>query len=466
MGDAFVNSPAGPEKQGGAARFTRARLLLKCNTSVFQETPDDSGGPVQHRNAGSQALEYKALQGSPDDAGATGAPAASAASSEIAPGLKSAEAIVSTVTQRHGASNGAPPVSRRAVAPTDGEGRDGIYGALDLGTNNCRLLLARPSRRGFRVVDAFSRIIRLGEGVSQSGRLSDAAMERTFDALKVCAAKMERARVHRSRLVATEACRIAENGVAFLADVRTRLGLDIEVLTPEIEARLAVSGSAALIDPCCDYVLVFDIGGGSSELILLDLSRRGGRRDRRFAGRIDAQHCMAAWTSLPIGVVTLAERFGGRHVSPEDFEAMIAETQERLKPFEARHRVSERLRGKRMHMLGTSGTVTTVAGIHLGLQRYDRNRVDGCWLNVTDVRAVTFELLARTYEQRIAEPCIGRDRADLVLAGCAILEAVLRLWPCDRLRVADRGLREGILTTLMSEDGVLRSGGRRRSGRR
>jgi exopolyphosphatase/guanosine-5'-triphosphate,3'-diphosphate pyrophosphatase len=266
--------------------------------------------------------------------------------------------------------------------------------------------------------------------------------------------------------VATEACRIAENGAAFLADVHAKLGLAIEVLTPEVEARLAVSGSAALIDATCDHVLVFDIGGGSSELILLDLARRNRRMDRRFGDRIDAQTCMVAWTSLPIGVVTLAERFGGRHVTPDDFEAMVAETLRRLQPFEAQHSVTRRLSGKRVHMLGTSGTVTTIAGIHLGLQRYDRNRVDGSWLNVKDVRAVTDDLIARTYEQRVAEPCIGRDRADLVLAGCAILEAVLRLWPCERLRVADRGLREGILTTLMSEDGVLRLGRRRRGGRR
>jgi len=339
---------------------------------------------------------------------------------------------------------------------------DGIYGALDLGTNNCRLLLARPSRRGFRVVDAFSRIIRLGEGVSQTGRLSEPAMARTLEALKVCAGKLGRARVRRSRLVATEACRIAENGGEFLARVHDKLGLEIEILTPEVEARLAVSGSAALIDSSCDYVLVFDIGGGSSELILLDLAQRSRQRDRRFAGRLDAQNCMVAWTSLPIGVVTLAERFGGRHVTPADFEAMVDETVRLLAKFEAHHNVASRLAGRRVHMLGTSGTVTTVAGIQLGLQRYDRNRVDGCWLKVDEVRTVTNDLIGRSYEQRVAEPCIGRERADLVLAGCAILEAILRMWPCERLRVADRGLREGILTTLMVEDGVLTPLRRRR----
>ena len=407
------------------------------------------------------------MQGYPDDGGAMDAPDANATAGDITPALQVADPI-DRLPHVQGALRAEPQLGERRAHNRRSETaeRDGIYGALDLGTNNCRLLLARPSRRGFRVVDAFSRIIRLGEGVGQSGRLSDAAMARTFDALKVCAGKLERAHVRRSRLVATEACRIAENGPAFLADVRAKLGLDIEVLTPETEASLAVSGSAALIDASCDYVLVFDIGGGSSELILLDLARRDRRRDRRLPDRIDAQNCMAAWTSLPIGVVTLAERFGGRHVAPENFEAMVAETTARLLPFEAQHKLAARLDGRRVHMLGTSGTVTTVAGIHLGLPRYDRNRVDGCWLDVRDVRAVTDSLIARTYEERVAEPCIGRDRADLVLAGCAILEAVLRLWPCERLRVADRGLREGILTMLMSEDGVLRTGRRRRGGRR
>lgn len=338
-----------------------------------------------------------------------------------------------------------------------------VYGALDLGTNNCRLLLARPTRRGFRVIDAFSRIIRLGEGVAQSGRLSDAAMRRTTDALRVCANKIERNGVHRSRLVATEACRIAENGEEFLARVQNRLGLDIEILTTETEARLAVSGCASLIDSQCDFVLVFDIGGGSSELIWLDLSRLTKGRGRTL-DRLEAQNCMSAWTSLPVGVVTLAEHFGGKFVTEELFEAMVDHVLELLAPFEQQHRMKERMASRSMHFLGTSGTVTTVAGIQLGLPRYDRNRVDGCWLSVADARAVTYELVGQTYQERIAQPCIGRDRADLVLAGCAILEALIRMWPCERMRVADRGLREGILATLMLEDGVYRA--RRRSGRR
>lgn len=288
-------------------------------------------------------------------------------------------------------------------------------------------------------------------------------MRRTYDALKVCAGKIARNRVHKSRLVATEACRIASNGEDFIQRVREDLGLDIEILTAETEARLAVSGCASLIDSRCDYVLVFDIGGGSSELIWLDLNQLAGTPGRTL-DRIDAQNCMAAWTSLPVGVVTLAEHFGGRFVTAQVFEAMVDHVSGLLKPFEDKHRFRERTASKSTHFLGTSGTVTTVAGIQLGLPRYDRNRVDGCWLSVDDARRVTYELVDQTYEERIAQPCIGRDRADLVLAGCAILEALIRIWPSERMRVADRGLREGILATLMIEDGVYRS--RRRGSRR
>ena len=328
-----------------------------------------------------------------------------------------------------------------------------IYGALDLGTNNCRLLVAKPSRRGFLVIDAFSRIIRLGEGVLSSGRLSEAAMKRTIEALKVCAEKMSRRAVTRSRLIATEACRIASNGGEFIERVRGETGLSIEIVGQETEAKLAVSGCASLIDRNCDWVLVFDIGGGSSELIWLDLARLGRPWRRTLHDRVDVQTCIAAWTSLPIGVVNLAERHGGREVTPGSYEAMVKDVVAGLTSFETKRRFSKRIAGKRAHFLGTSGTVTTISGIHLKLPVYERARVDGCWLTARDVRVVSNDLIGMSYAERVAQPCIGQERADLVLAGCAILEALLRTWPCQRLRVADRGLREGILATLMAEDG-------------
>lgn len=341
-----------------------------------------------------------------------------------------------------------------------------VYGALDLGTNNCRLLLARPSRRGFKVIDAFSRIIRLGEGLAQNGELSEDAMVRTIDALKVCARKLDRHRVKRARFIATEACRIAKNSDDFLQRAKQQSGLEIEVLTPEAEAGLAVQGCASLIDSRVRYVLVFDIGGGSSELIWLDLAKRNTESRGTHVERVEAVQIMDAWTSLPIGVVTLAEKFGGRHVTEDSFESMVAYVTGLIAPFEETYGYQNKIKTHPAHLLGTSGTVTTVAGIKLNLPRYDRSRVDGLWLDADEARDVSYDLLRQSYEDRVRQPCIGLDRADLVLAGCAILEAVMRIWPCPRLRVADRGLREGILATLMTEDGVYKSGRRKRGGGR
>lgn len=328
-----------------------------------------------------------------------------------------------------------------------------LYAALDLGTNNCRLLVAEPWHQSFRVVDAFSRIVRLGEGLSRSGRLSEAAQDRAIDALRVCRAKLESRGIVRSRLVATEACRSAENGPAFLDRVREEAGLSLEILTRETEARLAVAGCANLIDWTADGVLLFDIGGGSSELVWLEFGA-----GRRHGG--DPTRHIRSWTSLPVGVVTLSERHGGVAVGESVFEDMVADVAALIDEHADWRELDERLMPERYHMLGTSGTVTTLAGVHLGLTRYDRRRVDGTWLGDDDVARMIGQLLAMDFADRVANPCIGGDRADLVLAGCAILEAIHRRWRCDRLRVADRGLREGMLTELMIDDGVWRRGNR------
>ncbi|WP_366935688.1 Ppx/GppA phosphatase family protein [Aestuariivirga sp.] len=320
----------------------------------------------------------------------------------------------------------------------------GLYGALDLGTNNCRLLIATPTptQNGFAVVDAFSRIVRLGERLAQTGRLSEDAMGRTVDALRVCANKLRWRKVERVRLVATEACRMAENGSEFIDRVKNETGLKLEIIDRETEAGLAAVGAEPLVDREAETALVFDIGGGSTEVLWM---RRAGERFETVA-----------WTSLAAGVVTISERFGGGvDVTPASFEAMRGFLRPMLQAFA--QRVSAANGGAPpvpSHLLGTSGTVTTIAGVQLGLQRYDRARVDGCWLDTDDIGAVTHRLLHLSYEQRAANPCIGRERADLVLAGCAILEEIRLAFPAQRIRVADRGLREGILTLLMKEDGT------------
>jgi exopolyphosphatase/guanosine-5'-triphosphate,3'-diphosphate pyrophosphatase len=317
------------------------------------------------------------------------------------------------------------------------------YAALDLGTNNCRLLVARPSGEGFRVVDAFSRIVRLGEGVSFSGRLSEPAIDRAIAALTICRNKMKNRGVTRTRLIATEACRAAENGEDFRARVAEQLDLELEVIDRETEANLAATGCTPLIDPEADGVVLFDIGGGSSELVRLNQSHKPRRGPPLPQIR--------GWVSLPTGVVTLAERHGGISVTRESYEGMVVEVSALIEPFVREHG-DDGLSG--IHMLGTSGTVTTIAGVHLNLKRYDRNRVDGCWMSAPEINAVVDRLLAMSYEDRVASPCIGAERADLVLAGCAILEAIRRAFPCPRLRVADRGLREGMLVQMMREDGA------------
>ena len=386
-------------------------------------------------------------------------------------GLREGADAGNGVGDRTGSSNREPREAkaassgRAARGKTNRQSRTGksgrpAYGALDLGTNNCRLLVARPSRRGFVIIDAFSRIIRLGEGLTHSGRLSEPAMARTIDALKVCAEKLDRWRVKRSRIIATQACRLAENSDEFIQRVKGETGLDLEIVNHETEAQLAVSGCASLLDRRCDRALVFDIGGGSSELIWLDLTPLKGRR-RSVYDQSDARNSIVAWTSLPLGVVTLSERHGGKDVTQATFEAMVDDVIGLLGDFEEAQPHRDHVVNGNVHLLGTSGTVTTVAGVHLDLPAYDRNRVDGCWLRANDVRKVADELIAMTYDERVAQPCIGAERADLVLAGCAILEAVLRMWPCERLRVADRGLREGILATLMAQDGHV---SRRRPG--
>ncbi|AWZ00201.1 guanosine-5'-triphosphate,3'-diphosphate pyrophosphatase [Rhodobiaceae bacterium] len=342
----------------------------------------------------------------------------------------------------------ARPAQPKPAVPKDPP----VYAAIDLGTNNCRLLVAKRSRDGFRVIDAYSRIVRLGEGLASTGQLSDDAMNRAAAALKICADKMKRRGVTRARSIATEACRTAENGADFIARVAQETGIELDIVSTADEAQLAVGGCAPLLDPEHAAALVFDIGGGSTELMWVH------HEDKPKPEIID-------WTSLPCGVVTLAETYGGDEVSEALYQDMVADVAERLAPFKQRLEDRE-CAEKRFHLLGTSGTVTTIAGVHLGLKRYDRSQVDGAWVSLEDVSKVTQTLLGMTLAERATHSCVGQERADLVLAGCAILDAISQAWPAERLRVADRGLREGILFSLMEADQTRGSAGRRRRRRR
>ena len=285
-------------------------------------------------------------------------------------------------------------------------------------------------------MDAFSRIVRLGEGVNASGRLTEEAVSRTIAALKVCAGKMRRRRVTRSRSIATEACRRAANCDEFFDRVREETGIELDIISPGEEAELALAGCLSRLDKRCRRVLVFDIGGGSTELMWVGLTN--GQKPE-----------ILGWISLPCGVVTLSEEFGDCGGDEVSYTRLVNYVSDLLNPFVNDHDMQSMIEDGDVHMLGTSGTVTTLAAVHLGLTRYDRSRVDGIWLSIGELDSVTRAVSAMPYEKRVSHSCIRQGRADLVIAGCAIIESISKAWPVQRLRVADRGLREGLIWGLM-----------------
>lgn len=376
--------------------------------------------------------------------------------------------------EKRSSLGGNAAAAKRKNAYTGAESQ--IFGALDLGTNNCRLLVAKPAQQGYRVLDTFSRVVRLGEGLSQSDVLSDVAMDRTLKALKICSGKMQRLGVTQARCVATDACRRAANYPAFRDRVQSEFGLNLELISSREETRLAVYGCAPLFDPEVETALVFDIGGGSTEVCWVALPGQAGTDEalcadgnvKRMNGpaimhesvqslanclprktSASAQPDVLAWKSLPMGVTNLAERYGGGDISELIYARMVSDVLEILEPFEREHGIMSSIKGRKVQMLGTSGTVTTLVGIKKDLTRYDRRRVDGSYLSRDSVEGLNRRVAGMSYDERVAHPCIGRQRADLVVAGCAILDALCRTWPVERLRVADRGLREGIIFTLM-----------------
>lgn len=311
------------------------------------------------------------------------------------------------------------------------------YAAIDLGTNNCRLLIARPAVGGFTVIDAFSRIVRLGEGVGGCGHLADAAMDRTLAALRVCAGKVRRRHVRRTRAVATEACRRADNFPEFRLRVLNETGIELDLIPAEEEARLALTGCAPLLDPAIEFALVFDIGGGSTEVMWMTTGHKG-----RPPALIDS-------FSVPFGVVTVSERYDGC-LPAGAYGTVVDQVARAFVGFERRHGINQAIAAGTVQMLGSSGTVTTLAGVIKKLPRYDRSVIDGSLLDVQTALGVSRAIRDMSQAERALHPCIGRDRADLVVVGCAILEAICQTWPVAKLRIADRGVREGILFDLMA----------------
>lgn len=332
--------------------------------------------------------------------------------------------------------------SRSGSRPTGNRPR--TFAAVDLGTNNCRLLIARETSDGFRIVDSYSKVVRLGHDLAHTGELAQESMDAAVEALKVCARKMKAKHVKRWRCVATEACRRASNGDLFLDRVKKETGIALEVISPRVEARLAVMGCVKLVDPTKDVALVIDVGGGSTELSWVDVRKlRDGETHRIHRPPI------SAWCSLPLGVVTLSDQVP----ETDDRETWYAEMKETVRQAirdqGADTRFVRAFEEGRGHLIGTSGTITSLAGIHLKLPFYQRSKVDGLWLRSHDAVTVARDMASRSPEDRAKEPCIGEDRARMLVAGCAIIDVVCEMWPSKMIRVADRGLREGMLIGLI-----------------
>lgn len=319
------------------------------------------------------------------------------------------------------------------------------HAVIDLGTNNCRMLIADslvsayrgPSRlphsaQRFHIVDSFSKVVRLGEGLARSNQLSEAAMQRTLAALTTCAARIRAQGVSQVRAVATEACRRASNGAQFVAEVQRVTGLTLDIISSEEEARLGLDACAPLLSSRFQHALVYDIGGGSTEVSFLQVPARGSYR-------------LISTASLPYGVVTLAEDPNAH------YEDIVRSVGARIRKLAFFAQVGAALSAGQVQFVGMSTTVTTLAALSKGLKRYNRNLIDGSRLKVSEMQQQIYRLRDIALRKDPMPSTIGRGRTDLVLPGCAVLEGIVSAWSFRATDVADRGLREGLLATLLAE---------------
>lgn len=324
------------------------------------------------------------------------------------------------------------------------------YAAIDLGTTSCRLVIATPTPTSFRIVETFSKVTRLGEGIIKENELTKTAVKRTIVALKVCAGVLaEYAPIYRYRYVATAACRRALNCTQFLDAVKRETGLSIEIISSKEESRLAVVGCVPLLNRNIRRALVFDIGGGSTEISLARVTNSGNTFIEGFV-------------SLPYGVVTISEAFPSADMTSLAYDTIIERTHKILAEFEEKYNILEAIRNQEIQVIGTSGTVTVLGAVHLNLPRYNRSAVDGLSILRQDIERAINKIKRLGDDGRKKHPCIGAQKADMTMAGCAIIESLCSFWPISEITVADRGIREGILLDLMHSQNAAYKKRRRR----
>ena len=333
-----------------------------------------------------------------------------------------------------------------------------IIAAIDLGTNSCRLLVARVNVAGIRtnyfrsrpkpvawkVIDSFAKVVRLGEGMYSHDELSHDAIERTMEALSICRKKLDKYNMHSMRAVATEACRRATNKEVLVNRAREELGLNLEVICAEEEARLALKGCSAILDSRIPYGIVFDIGGGSTEVILVRLKREN-KRSPGYAVPFDVIDSI----SIPYGVVTTTEAVDLADNQEYVHKMLHEKITDMLSEFVSKNKIIELIKNNEIQVAGSSGTVTTLAAYHLGLAQYERRLVDGMTISYEDLHIVIEKIFAMDKQGSLEESTVGFGRADYVLTGSVILKALCEVIPAKTMRIADRGVREGILIDLM-----------------
>lgn len=313
-----------------------------------------------------------------------------------------------------------------------------ILGALDLGTSNCRLLISKTEKNKLVELERFSRIVRLGEGLGLRGNLTDIAMQRTISVLKICADKFSRYNLDGQRCVATEACRRAENREELVRRAKDEAGINLEIISTEEEAELAFTSCLNLVDPDAQNVLLTDIGGGSTEIIWAELQEGKPIIKKSFSAKI--------------GVMSLSDLLDNQFFRYGTYQEIVAYTTKVFSPIKE-SLYEETSKSKKTQYICTSGTITALAALHLDLQRYNRSLIDGISISRQEIEQVKRKLLHMNQAERENLPCVGRERGDLMIPGCAILEAIYSCWNIDKFVVADRGVRDGVIASLARKYG-------------
>ena len=295
------------------------------------------------------------------------------------------------------------------------------FAAIDLGSTNCRLVIVDIIEDKYKIICSFSEILNLGRNLSFSNEFNDEIIEKTIEIFKIISQKLKYYNVLSYRCVATEACRQSINSDELVKRIHERTNIEIEIIPSKEEARLCLKSCLNHNVNLNDFNLVFDIGGGSTEIIIFDSIYSN--KDFDFL-------------SIPIGVINFSEK-----VSLFKTEKVLGQLEKQMMFFSKK----KKIHNEPISIIGSCGTVTTLCAIHLKLNYYQKSLVDNTLLEIEDLKQTCNFVKRLSSEEKEKHPCIGPQRINLLDNGILILEKILESWPVKRILVSDRGLREGII---------------------